>query len=274
MAPDRGVVAAALQAAIGIVLCSAVVLAHASQSSVAPRAGVDQPNIEGFWGPGGQSVHENVEDGSDPLHNAVTGEDLRPANVIIDPPDGKIPYQPWADALQSEIYKHRADPKPEHLDPSARCFAMGVPRMHYYFSGFRILQASGHVVFLAEAMHAYRIVPLDGRPHVGERIKLWSGDSRGRWEGDTLVIDVRNNHEAPWFDWAGNFHSDAFQVVERWRLVDANTLNYRATFTDPKTYTRPWTMSMNLVRNTQENYELMEDACHEGNRSIELSLER
>ena len=117
---------------------------------------------------------------------------------------------------------------------------------------------------LFEYQHAYRVIPLDGRPHVGENIKLFMGDSRGHWEGDTLVVDVTSNNDQTWFDLVGTFHSDAMHILERFTLVDADTMRYTATITDPQVFTRPWTMAVTFDRNKEKAFELIEDACHEG----------
>ena len=119
-------------------------------------------------------------------------------------------------------------------------------------------------MLLFERQHAYRVIPLDGRSHASGEIKLWMGDSRGHWEGNTLVIDVTNHNERPWLDWAGNFHSDALHVVERWTLVSPDKISYEATIEDRKVYSRPWKIALTYARNTQEGYEQMEDACYEG----------
>jgi hypothetical protein len=193
--------------------------------------------------------------------------------VIVDPADGKVPYQPWAAAKRAEIKENYKDPKPEHLDPDARCFLSGVPRIEYDPPGpFQILQPPGYVVMLYEINNASRIILLDARPHIGENIKLFMGDSRGHWEGNTLVVDVTNNNDRTWFDIVGTFHSDALHVVERWTFVDADTINYEATIEDPKVFTRPWKMAFPLARNKEKGYELMEFACHEGERDAQTLL--
>ena len=98
------------------------------------------------------------------------------------------------------------------------------------------------------------------------------GDSRGRWEGHTLVVDVTNNNDETWLDTASNFHSDALHVVERWTYADTETINYEAILEDPMVYTRPWKIAFPLVRNKQKHYELLEFACHEGDRSEALMI--
>jgi hypothetical protein len=113
-----------------------------------------------------------------------------------------------------------------------------------------------------ETFHDARIIPLDGRHHIGEGIKLWMGDSVGRWEGNTLAVDVTNINEYAWYDVAGNFHSSALHLSERWTLVDPDTIDYEVTADDPTTWTKPWTV---LVHLKQMPVEIYEYACHEGN---------
>jgi hypothetical protein len=112
--------------------------------------------------------------------------------------------------------------------------------------------------------HTYRVIPTDGRPHVGSGIRLYAGDSRGRWEGNTLVIDVTNQRDRIWLDAVGNFFSDTVHVVERFTMIDANVLHYQATVEDPNVYTRPWTMVSGWRRNQEPPLEIWENACWEG----------
>ena len=138
---------------------------------------------------------------------------------VVDPPDGKIPYQPWAAAKHGDLRAHADNPtKPEHIDTQNRCLPDG-PMRDLLHGGFRIVQAPGYVMFLGEENYGYRAIPLDGRPHLGPDIKLWMGDSRGRWEGDTLVIDVTNLNGKPRLDMVGNFYGDDAHFVERLKLV-------------------------------------------------------
>lgn len=127
------------------------------------------------------------------------------------------------------------------------------------------------IVVLYQFQHAYRVIPLDGRPHVADQIKLWMGDSRRRWQGNTLVVDVSNRNDMPWFDWVGNFHTDALHIVERWTFVDPDTIKYDAAMEDSNKFTRGWTIALTFTRNKEEGYELMEDACYEGHQ---LSADR
>jgi hypothetical protein len=233
-----------------------------------------QPDIQGIWNPIGtfyniqdlefQARYQNFRD--DPAR--------RGKSLIIDPPDGKIPYQPWALAKSNEVAQHHADPTPQYLDPNARCFMQGVPR-HLNNREFEIFQPPGYIVVFNMAHHTYRAIPLNGGPHIPERIKLWMGDSRGRWEGNSLVVDVTNNNDQPWFDVVGSFHSDAMRVTERFVPTSADSIEYTSVITDPKVYTRPWTMKLTFTRNKDYGSELYEEACLESNeKTLELMLTR
>ena len=194
--------------------------------------------------------------------------------IIVDPPNGEVPYQSWAAAKRQEITANHTNPRgPADIDPQTRCFPGGVPRVTYQeATGIQIDQVPGNVILTYEFNHAYRVVPIDGRPHVGRAIALWMGDSRGRWEGDTLVVDVTNHTDGTWFDVVGTFHSDALHVDERYTFVDSATIHYEATITDPTVFTRPWTIAFPLIRNTEPGFERLEMACHEGERSVGLML--
>jgi hypothetical protein len=179
--------------------------------------------------------------------------------VIVEP-DGKLPVQPWA---RVEL-ESRMRPERGYDDPTAHCFAAGVPRSMYVPSPFQIVQTPGYVVFLFERM-SWRIVPLDGRAHIPDTIRLWQGDSVGRWDGDTLVIDTANLNGKTWLNEVGEVVSYAERVVERLTPVDADTINYEATITDPVVYTRPWTIVFPIKR---QNDELLEVACHEDDQDL------
>ena len=133
------------------------------------------------------------------------------------------------------------------LDPVRRCYLPGVPRATYMPFPFQIIQAEGHVIVLYEYVHAQRRIYTNGTPHQ-EDVQFWMGDSRGRWEDDTLVVDVTNFNGLTWLDGAGNFHSDALHVVERYTRLGPDHLQYEATIEDPQVFTRPWTMRMLLYR--------------------------
>jgi len=218
-----------------------------------------RPDLQGYWQTQNGFTAFDVEE-----HKAAEFGIPAGKGVVVDPADGKIPYQPWALDKKKDILEH-------HLfdDPQAHCFLSGVPRQMYTPFGFQILQPAGYVVLLYEAFHSFRIIPLDSRPHASTAIRMFEGDSRGHWEGDTLVVDVSNQNDKTWFDMAGNFHSDAVHVVERYTPMDANTFQYSATIDDANVYTRPWTMSFLVGRNRAANFEQMEFACVEGEQDLE-----
>ena len=231
----------------------------------APKAGPvkrladGRPDLAGFWQTRVFFTAFDVEE-----HTTATFEIPVGPGVVVDPADGKIPYQPWAAAKKKDIFEnHLAD------DPQAHCFLSGVPRQIYTPFGFQVLQPEGTVVLMFEAFHAYRLIHLDGRPHPDQAIKMFQGDSRGRWEADTLVVDTANLNERTWFDMAGNFHSDELRVVERLTPVDSDTINYEAVITDPKVYTQPWKIAFPLGRNLEANYENLEYACVEWEQDLQ-----
>ena len=244
-----------------------------------PRTPDGKPDLQGYWQPevGTSYSIENLE--LQEIFQGSVGERIpdprkKGASRIVDPSDGKIPYQPWAAAKRNEIFEHHLNPNAEQIDPQARCYLSGVPRPMYLPTQYQILQPQGQVVILYESNHTYRSIPLDGRPHIGKNIQLWMGDSRGRWEGDTLVVDATHFNGKVWFDIIGDFQSDALHVVERFTLVNADRIEYQATIEDPKLYTRPWKMAIPIVRIKEPGYQLMEYACYEGNRAPGLMLAR
>ena len=248
--------------------------AAAAQTYAPPRMPDGTPDLQGIWRPIG--TFYNIQDLEfQELYQRFRSDPAqRGKSLIVDPPDGRIPYQPWAAEKANMVMQNHADPTPQFLDPNARCFLHGVPR-HLNNREFEIFQPPGYVVIFNMAHHTYRVIPLDAGPHIPERVKLYMGDSRGRWEGNKLVVDVANNNDQTWFDVVGDFHSDALHVAERFTPVDANTIEYRAVITDPKVYTRPWTFALRFERDENYGSELWEEACHEGNeRTLELMLNR
>jgi hypothetical protein len=245
----------------------------ASRPYLQPRTPDGQPDIRGFWQvvPFGTYSLEDMS-----LQNQGGANFTTPApggSRIIDPPNGRIPYQPWAAARAKEILENHKDPKPHQLDPQSRCWLQGVPR-GLANSESHILQTPGQVVLLHEYSHSYRVIPLDDRPRLPQQVKLFMGESRGRWEDRTLVIDTTNLNDIPWFDLVGSFHSDALHVIERLTRIDDATMEYRVTIDDQKMYTRPWTLGYIMKRNTDSTWEQLEHACFEGQRSLDHLLTR
>ena len=204
----------------------------------------------------------------------------RDAVAVVDPPDGRIPWQPWALAKKTYIRNNPYE-RQSFLDTRVRCLPAGTPRGAFAsgYNGWQILQPPGHVVILYEHNHLYRVIPVDGSPHPGPDIQLWMGDSRGRWEGNTLVVDVTNLTDKTWVVGelggegmsAGSFHSPAMHVVERFTIVGDGRIDYEATIEDPNVFARPWKIAFPVWMRAPDDYVLFEYACHEGNRSTELT---
>jgi hypothetical protein len=222
-----------------------------------PRTADGKPDMQGYWERAFTS--QDVEQ-----HEAGFGIQAGPS-LVVDTPDHKIPYQPWA----LEFRKNIVD---RFISPLASCYPPGVPRHAIAPAAHQIIQRPGYVAYVLEYSHSYRIIPTGGGPHVSSSIKLWEGDSRGMWEGNTLVVDVTNLNGLAWLDNAGNFVSDALHVVERLTLIDRDTIHYEARLEDTKVYTRPWTMVSALRRNKEAGFEIWEQACHEGNQSVKDQL--
>ena len=194
---------------------------------------------------------------------------------LLDVPEGVLPWTPAGAAKRADIVKNFYEPPSlEYVDPSVRC----VPT--WQLGGAQILQTPGYVTLMVESNHATRIIPVDGRPHLNPDIRLYQGDSVGRWEGTTLVVDTTNFKGTGWFDMMGTPESDGMHVVERFDIVDASTIDYRATIADPKQFTRPWTFASPMRREASaeaqgvQTIELLEHACAEGSRGLENQLER
>jgi hypothetical protein len=231
-----------------------------------PRTPSGRPNLQGYWRSRlTQAFSVEGVSGSEPL----VGDRIMPWTIappeIVDPPDGKIPYQTWAAPL-GRIGTHYY----KFIDPRTTCAAAGVPRLALQDAN-QILQppTDDHVLWLFEDHHVQRVIAMDGRPPLGAGIKLYNGESRGRWEGNTLVIDVRNLNGHNWLDDSGNFYTDTAHLVERLTMIDQDTIHYQVTFEDPRVYTRPWTVAWALVREKEQGFELFEEACREGERSLD-----
>jgi hypothetical protein len=216
-----------------------------------PRTPHGQPDFSGFWRRRA-AAHED-------LHaHPKTPDDAGGPSVVVDPADGLVPIQPWADARRKENAA-------KFLHHNAVCFQSGVPVTMYMTGLYQFVQTSDHLLIQSEEAHGVRIIPLSTRPHVGGEIKLWQGDPRARWDGNTLVIETTNQRAEVFLDQRGRFYTDEARVVERLTLLDANTMHYQATIDDPNVYTRPFTIAIALRRNAQAGAELWEEACYEGN---------
>jgi hypothetical protein len=224
-----------------------------------------------------------------PSYWTERGKPTRQASLIIDPPDGRIPPL-TAEAVErrKEARGGKGDPAEwaghadswEDLNLYYRCITRGVTGSMIpvvYNNGNQILQAPGYVVIRNEMIHEARVIPLEtkeaGRPHVGQSIHEYMGDSRGHWEGNTLVIETSNftnktsiGSNGVGYNGEGGRHAQSLRLVERLTRVDADTLDYQVTVDDPQTWTKPWTLLIPLKRDDQ--YEFAEYACHEGNYAM------
>jgi len=212
----------------------------------APRTSDGKPDLQGVW----QVLNTAAWDIQD--HGAQLG--IPAGRGVVD--GNELPYQPAALAKKKENFAKRAT-----LDPETKCFLAGVPRSTYMPFPFQIIQYEGFVVIAYEYVHATRLIRTDGSPHA-DAPDFWNGDSRGHWEGDTLVVDVTHFNDETWFDRAGNFHSDALHVVERYTRTGPDHLSYEATIEDPKVFTRPWKMSMPIYRRQEKDISLLEYECY------------
>jgi hypothetical protein len=298
---------------LGAILLSSVAIASATvieagQDTVyePPRTEWGDPDFTGHFLPGGSQPMETPsadtwqppEGGNrgqgaafsrffEPDPDARPGPERVATPMVIDPPDGKIPLQPWAAEQRGEIVARQGEL--EHLDPRVKCLPSALPRAHLPvgYNTYQILQVPGYVVMLYEWNHLYRYIPLDGQPHVSSDIRLGMGDSRGHWEGNTLVVDVTNFTDNTWpvghgappegapasalTTGHGVFHSGDLHVVERFTMVDNATIRYRATIEDPAVFTKSWTIEFDALRRAPEDHMLFEYACHEGNgRNLSL----
>jgi hypothetical protein len=245
---------------IVVVLCSAVLgtvfvvvqaagalVQQPSQAPGAiPRARDGKPDLSGIW-QAMTTANFDIQD-----HSAREG--VPAGQGIVE--GNEIPYQSWAATKKLENFASRAT-----ADPETKCFAPGVPRAMYMPFPFQIVQDPGQVFMLFEYAFHNRTIFTDGSGHPEGGLELWMGDSRGRWEGDTLVSDVADFNDVTWFDRAGNFHSEALHIVERFTLRDRDHINYEATIEDPKVFTRPWKMRTVFYRHVEDNFRVLEYLC-------------
>lgn len=222
------------------------------QSSVAraadiPRLPSGKPDFSGIW----QTLSEADYD----LQPHTGRRDAPPSAGVID--GGQIPYLPAALAQKQRNFAARAKD-----DPRLKCWSLGVPRSVYYPAPFQVFQRDRDLTLVHQLGHQVRTIHTNGTLHP-ESVdsNFWLGDSRGHWEGDTLVVDVTDANDETWLDRAGDYHSEDLHVVERWSFVDKDTIAYSATLDDKQVYAKPWTINVLLNRRRDKNFELIEDYC-------------
>jgi hypothetical protein len=228
---------------IAAAILSAMPIPAAAQLSAVPRTPDGKPNLQGIW----QALSPAAWDIQD--HPGQLG--VPPGQGVVDGND--IPYQPWALAKKQENLANRLT-----ADPETKGYMLGVPRIMYTALPFQIAQTPDYVAMVFAYAHGIRTVYTNGTPHIRGPLQWWLGDSRGQWEGDTLVVDVVHFTDQTWFDRVGNFHSDALHLVERYTLTGPDHINYEVTVEDPNVFTRPWTMSLPLYRRKEANVRLLE----------------
>ena len=244
------VVAIAGALSLGAILTSGQTTAYR-----APRTSDGKPNLSGVW----QSLSTANWDLED--HSAQPGPPqlgaigaIPPGMGVVD--GGEIPYKPEAAAKKKANFASRMT-----LDPEAKCYLPGIPRATYMPYPFQIIQSTKDILMVYGFASANRLINM-GKPQEAPT-DTWMGTSNGRWEGETLVIDVIGLNGLAWFDRAGNFASDSLHVVERFTAVSADRLLYEATIDDAKVFTRPWKISMPLYRHAEKNAQVLDFKCVE-----------
>ena len=227
-------------------------------------AGTDRPNLHGLWQAlteANWDIQAHAAQPGPPQFGALYAEPAGPGIVE----GNEIPYQLWAMAKKKENFEKRLTRvntdgvRLEPLDPEAKCYLPGVPRANYMPFPFEIIQGDKKILVAYEFASASRLITLDKAGPAP--VESYMGWSNGRWDGDTLVVDVTGMNDKTWFDRAGNFHSDALHVVERWTPAGPDVLQYEATIEDPKVFTRPWKMSFPLYRRLDRNAQFLEFKC-------------
>jgi hypothetical protein len=234
---------------------------EAAQRTPIPRMANGKPDFSGNWRPSGIGATYIWEE-----HLGGFGTASEGPTIIADPASGILPYQPWALAER----ERRRRPESAYEENVLKCTLPGMPRMMVY--ALVITHSPDTFVIFHQTHLATRVVRFDGRPPLPGSIRLWMGDPRGRWDGDTLLVETTNLNGEAWGNLGGDIISDAARIVERFRMVNASTMWWEATIDDPKVYTRPWTMRFpaphvkrGLVAEDEFDFE---DSCHEGNVDV------
>lgn len=233
----------------------------------APRLiGTPNPDLNGIWQTY-NSANWDIEPhaaGPSPFPALTGAIGAMPAGPgVVE--GGQIPYQPWALAKKKENFEKRfTRPTTREInestgDTEAKCYMPGVPRATYMGFPFQIIQTPKQILMTYEYASSTRVIHMDRKPEAPDA--SWMGWSIGHWEGDTLVVEATDQREETWFDRAGNFHSDALKVTERYTPITPYHLMYEATIEDPKVFTRPWKISMPLYRRIEPNMQLLEFKC-------------
>ena len=243
----RGSIVAALAVvALGLAIGPAFGQAGGSQAGTIPRMPDGKPDFSGIWQVL-STASWNIQD-----HAAEKG--VPGGQGVVE--GNEIPYLPAALAKRDENRKNRLA-----ADPLNKCYMPGVPRIMYMPYPFQIFQTPNYMAMVFEYVHSVRHVYFN-TPHIPGPIEWWMGDSRAKWDGDTLVVDAVHFNAETWFDAAGNHHSEALHLVERYSFIDRDHINYEVTVEDPKVFSRPWKMTMPLYRRIERNLQILDYECH------------
>jgi hypothetical protein len=226
------------------------------QNAALPRTTDGKPDFTGIW-QAMNTANWNLE-----AHAASRGPVIALAGAFSIPAGlgvvegSEIPYLPAAAAMKKENAENWLA-----RDPEIRCYLPGVPRMMYMPYPLQIIQGQNSILVVSEYASASRVVRMNSQEK--SPTTSWMGWSVGRWDGEALVVEVTAQNDRTWFDRAGNHHSEALKVVERFTLADRNTINYEATIEDPNVFSRPWKIAMPLYRHVEANAQLLEYRCVE-----------
>jgi hypothetical protein len=243
---------------------------YAQRQTQAERT--EEADREQFVAPRPQQTNGPVGGGTGPpAHWLERGKPSRRTSMVIDPPDGRIPFLNDEARRRGAIAAMRTPEGlnfagPEDLDKYDRCITRGFPHVIFptiYDNTSQIVQGPGWVSIRYEMIHDARVIPLDNRPHISPKIRSYFGDSRGHWDGDTLVVDVTNFSKNAGYRGA----TTSLHVIERFRRIDATTVHYELTVEDPTTFSQPWTAALDLRKDSRQA-QVPEYACHEGNYAM------
>jgi hypothetical protein len=242
----------------GVAVLSLLAIPTVAQAPAyrAPRTADGRPNLNGIW-QALNAANWNLEGhaaAQGPVASLGAAFSIPPSLGVVE--GGEIPYLPAAAAQKKMNQANWVK-----LDPEIKCYLPGVPRATYLPYPFQIVQSRKTIMMAYEYANAVRVINMEAPTQAPA--ESWMGWSNGRWEGETLVVDVTSQMEDTWFDRAGNFHSDALHVVERYTPRSADTLTYEALIEDPKVFSRPWKISMPLYRRVEKDMRLLEYKCVE-----------
>ena len=253
---SRDTLIAIVSAAVAIAMTQVACRPGSGTSSSTASSSAEKPNLNGIWQALG-TAYWDLQD-----HPARSGPVLELGAIAAIPAGqsvvegNEIPYQPWAAAKKKENYDNWLS-----RDPELKCYLPGIPRATYMPFPFQIVQGADDIVMAYEYASASRLITM-GKAEPAP-VDTWMGQSIGHWEGNALVVDVTSLNDKTWFDRAGNFHSEALHVTERYTPVGPDLLDYQVTIEDPKVFTRPWKIRMPLYRRQEKNVQLLEFKCVE-----------